>query len=258
MKTTQSVSALRWGVVAAFVVTILVNYLSQALLFSGKSIGEVSDKYSTLITPAGYAFSIWGLIYITLGIYVYHQAFRADPEQSVYDSIALPLVLNLLANSLWVIAFQFEFIALSAVLMLVILATLIQISIVWVNDRTLPRSRKARLRIPFSLYLGWISVATIVNLSVVVKYTGWETLGLGEPTWVAIMTGVGAGLALFVMIATRDIIFSLVIIWAYVAIAVAQNDNSIIFIAALGWAAVLLVAGIFYGFRQSQAQKTLA
>ena len=112
------IPTIRWIVLGLFLLTILMNYLSQGVLFEGKTIGEVSDKYSTLITPAGYAFAIWGLIYLMLGAYVFYQAFRAKPEQNVYDRAAFPLVLNLVANSVWLVAFQLEYIALSGVLML--------------------------------------------------------------------------------------------------------------------------------------------
>lgn len=257
MNTIKSISAARWGVLALFVITILMNYLSQSILFDGQTIGTVSDKYSTLITPAGYAFSIWGLIYLTLGAYVYYQTFQANPAHKIFDRIAPPLILNLIANSLWLVAFQSEFIALSVVFMLVILATLIIITIQWGKDQSLPARLKAKLRIPFSLYLGWISVATIVNLSVLAKYTDWNVLGLSEPTWVVIMTTVGATLAIFVLLATRDVVYPLVLVWAYIAIAVAQPDNQLILIAALAWAGILLISDLIYFIRQWRSEKIM-
>ncbi|MEQ9441594.1 MAG: tryptophan-rich sensory protein [Cyclobacteriaceae bacterium] len=257
MNTIKSISAARWGVLALFAITILMNYLSQSILFDGQTIGTVSDKYSTLITPAGYAFSIWGLIYLTLGAYVYYQAFQANPAHNIFDRIAPPLILNLIANSLWLVAFQSEYITLSVVFMLVILATLIVITIQWVKDRSLPIRLKTKLRIPFSLYLGWISVATIVNLSVLAKYTNWNVLGLSEPTWVVIMTTAGATLAIFVLLATRDVVYPLVLVWAYIAIAVAQPDNQLILTAALGWAGILLISDLIYFIRQWRREKVL-
>nr|WKN38929.1 tryptophan-rich sensory protein [Tunicatimonas sp. TK19036] len=258
MNTAKSVSTARWGVLAFFVITILMNYLSQSVLFDGQTIGGVSDKYSTLITPAGYAFSIWGLIYLTLGAYVYYQTFQASPEYNIFDRIAPPLILNLIANSLWLVAFQSEYIALSALLMLVILATLIIITIQWVKDRALPTHLKVKVRIPFSLYLGWISVATIVNLSVLAKYTEWNVLGLSEPTWVVIMTTVGVALAVLILLATHDVVYPLVFVWAYIAIAVAQPESEHIRLAALGWAVVLLIIDAAYFIRQRQRKKVLA
>ncbi|MGB3587842.1 MAG: tryptophan-rich sensory protein [Tunicatimonas sp.] len=247
------IPAIRWVALGLFVVTLLMNYLSQGVLFEGKTIGEVSDKYSTLITPAGYAFAIWGLIYLTLRAYVFYQAFRGRPEDKVYDRAAFPLVLNLIANSIWLVAFQLEYIALSGIFMLVILVTLIQLVIIWTKDRSLPTKQRRLMRVPFSIYLGWISVATIVNFSVVAKYTGWDVLGLSEPIWVVIMTSVGAALAVFVLLATRNFMYPLVFVWAYVAIAVAQPDNQLIFIAALGWASIIFIADLIYFISQRKA-----
>jgi hypothetical protein len=252
MNKLSSIPTIRWIVLGLFVVTLLMNYLSQSIFFE-QSIGDVSDKYSTMITPAGYAFAIWGLIYLSLGVYVFYQTFRASPEQKVYDRVAFPLILNLIANNLWLIAFQLEYIALSAVFMLVILATLIQIAIIWTNDQSLSDKRRTQMRFPFSVYLGWISVATIVNFSVVAKYTDWNVLGISEPVWVAIMLTVGTALALLIMFATRNMVYPLVFVWAYVAIAVAQSGNSLIYTAALGWAAVIFISDLVYFIRQRRA-----
>ncbi|MEM6842542.1 MAG: tryptophan-rich sensory protein [Bacteroidota bacterium] len=248
----SSAPPIRWIVVVLFIATLAMNYLSQGVLFEGKTIGEVSDKYSTLITPAGYAFAIWGLIYLTLGVYVYYQAFGAHRIQHAYNRAAFPLILNLIANSAWLVAFQLEYIALSAVLMLIILVTLIQLVTLWTNDRTVPAWEKRQMRIPFTLYLGWISVATIVNFSLLIKYTGGNALGLSESVWVVIMTSVGAALALLVMFSARSKLYPLVFIWAYVAIAIAQQDNQLIFTTTLGWAIVLFISDMIYFFRQKK------
>ena len=163
MNAISRVKGIRWAVVAVFLITVFVNYASSTFLFGDQDTGDVSDQYSTLFTPADYAFAIWGLIYLALGAYVFYQAFQARPDQRLYDQIAPLLMVNLVANSLWLAAFQYEFIALSVLLMLVILATLIQLQIILTKDTTLPRQERNWIRVPFSLYLGWISVATITN-----------------------------------------------------------------------------------------------
>ena len=241
MKSLSQVGGQRWGVVALFLITVFINYASQAFLFSDRDTGNVSDQYSTLFTPADYAFAIWGLIYLTLGAYVIYQAFWAREEQHIYDQLAPLLMVNLIANSLWLPAFQYEQIALSVVFMLIILGTLIQLQIMLTKDTTLPPRERARVRVPFSLYLGWISVATITNLAVFVKYSGWQIPDASESTWVVIMASVGALLAVIVARATRDWVYPLVFAWAYVAIAVKQADNELI--APVAWGlAVGLVA----------------
>ncbi|MGB3852765.1 MAG: TspO/MBR family protein [Tunicatimonas sp.] len=252
MNALNRVNGLRWGVVALYLVTVFVNYASATFLFGDQDTGDVSDKYSTLFTPAGYAFSIWGLIYLALGIYVAYQAFWARPDQNLYDRLAPWLMVNLVANSLWLPTFQYELIALSVVFMLIILGTLIQLQIILTKDTTLPARARAGVRIPFSLYLGWISVATITNLAVFVKYSGWEIPDASESTWVVIMAVVGALLAFLIARATRDWIYPLVFTWAYVAIAVKQSGSDLIYPVALGLAAALAVLGVVTLVRNRQ------
>ncbi|WKN46270.1 tryptophan-rich sensory protein [Tunicatimonas pelagia] len=253
-----SVPIIRWVAFGLFVFTLLMNYLSQGILFEGKTIGTVSDKYSTLITPAGYAFAIWGLIYLMVGAYIYYQTFQAEPEEPFYDRIAFPLILNFIANSGWLVIFQLEQIALSSILMVTILVTLIQVVILWTNDHSLPEKQRLLMRIPFSIYLGWISVATIVNFSLMAKYTGWDVPGVSESNWVVIMTSVGAALAIMVLFATRNLVYPLVFVWAYVAIAVAQPDNQLIFTAALGWAAIILISDLVCFILWRKSKQALA
>ncbi|MGB3779686.1 MAG: TspO/MBR family protein [Tunicatimonas sp.] len=258
MNALNRINGRRWGVVALYLATIFVNYASTAFLFGDSDTGDVSDKYSTLFTPAGYAFSIWGLIYLALGIYVFYQAFWARQDQNLYDRLAPWLMVNLLFNSLWLPTFQYELIALSVVFMLVILGTLVQLQIILTQDTTLAPRERAWVRVPFSLYLGWISVATITNLAVFVKYSGWEIPNASESTWVVIMAVVGALLAFLVARATRDWIYPLVFVWAYVAIAVKQSDNDLIYPAALGLAAALAVLSAVTLVRNQKKERVAA
>ena len=252
MKSIRQVSARRWGVMVVLLLTIFVNYASNAFLFGDTNIGTVSDRYRTQFTPAGYAFAIWGLIYLSLSAYALYQAFWADATAAIYDRLAPLLMFNLVANSLWIPTFVNEQIALSVVFMLIILATLIQLQIILAKDRSLPSRERAWVRIPFSLYLGWISVATITNLAVFVKYSGWQIPDASEATWVVIMTSVGAVLAVIIARATRDWIYPLVFAWAYVAIAVKQSNHDLIFPVALGLAVGLLVLSGIVPLRQRQ------
>ena len=258
MKSFNQISGRRWGVVALFLITVFVNYASTVFLFGDTDTGDVSDEYSTLFTPADYAFSIWGLIYLALGAYVVYQAFWAREDQKIYNQLAPLLMVNLLANSLWLPTFQYEQIALSIIFMLVILGTLIQLQIMLTKDTSLPPRERAWVRVPFSLYLGWISVATITNIAVFVKYSGWEIPDASESTWVVIMASVGALLAVIVARATRDWIYPLVFAWAFVAIAVKQVGNELIFPVTLGLAAGLVVLSVVVLVRQRRKEKVMA
>ncbi len=161
-------------------------------------------------------------------------------------------------NSLWLSTFQYELIALSVLFMLVILGTLVQLQIILTQDTTLPARERAWVRVPFSLYLGWISVATITNLAVFVKYSGWEIPDASESTWVVVMAVVGALLAFLVARATRDWIYPLVFVWAYVAIAVKQSGNDLIYPVALGLAAALAVLSTVTLVRNQKKERVAA
>ncbi len=258
MKALNQVSSRRWGVVALFLITVFINYASTTFLFGDSDTGDVSDQYSTLFTPAGYAFSIWGLIYLTLGIYVGYQAFWAREDQALYDRVAPLLIVNLLANSLWLPTFQYEQISFSVVFMLIILGTLIQLQIILTKDTSLSPRERGWVRVPVSLYLGWISVATITNLAVFVKYSGWQIPEASESVWVVIMASVGALLAVIVARATRDWIYPLVFAWAYAAIAVKQADNDLIFPIAVGLAAGLVVLSGVVLVQRSKREQVMA
>ena len=257
MTSIRKISPARWGVVIFYLLTILMNYISQAIPFNGQTNGEVSDKYATLITPAGYAFSIWGVIFLALGAYAYFQAFVADSSTKIYDSIAPWLIVAFIATSAWLPVFQYEMISFSVIFMLIILGSLIQISIMLTKDRTMSRRENALVRIPFGLYLGWISVATIVNISVLAKYTQWNLLGISEANWLLIMITVGFVLAVLVSVATGNLVYSLVFVWAFVAIAVKHFDENALMQFSLGAAVILLIVGLGLLIRQFKQRKVM-
>jgi len=257
MKNLKEVRAPRWAVLFFYVATIVMNYIAQVIPFNGQTNGEVSDKYSTLITPAGYAFSIWGLIFLALGAYAFFQAFSARADKKIYDQIAPWLIVAFISTSLWLPVFQYEMIAFSVLMMLVILASLVQIAIMITNDRSLSMREKGWIRIPFGLYLGWISVATLVNISVLAKYGGWYLLGISEVNWLLIMITVSFVLAVIVTRATGNLVISLVFVWAFVAIAVRHYNENTILQFALGAAIVLLIFGLGLLLRQFQKKKVM-
>ncbi|MFP4293094.1 MAG: TspO/MBR family protein [Cyclobacteriaceae bacterium] len=257
MNSNKNISGRRWGVIVLYVLTILMNIISQIIPFNGQTNGEVSDMYPTLITPADYAFSIWGLIFLALGVYAYYQAFRASPQEKLYDEIAPWLMVALGATSAWLPAFQYEMIALSVLIMLIILGSLVQVSIMLTENRSLEKRTKAWLRVPFGLYLGWISVATIVNISVWVKYSDWYLLGWSEIIWLQVMATVGFVLAVIISSSTRNLVFALVFVWAYVAIAVKNYYNNTILQYVLGAAIVLLIVVLGMLLKQFRRKKVM-
>lgn len=209
---------------AGYVLVIVVNYLANALPLNGQTSAEVSDSIPVLFTPAGYAFSIWGLIYLLLGIWTARQFFVNEEERMNYAKIGIWFFMSCIFNSLWLFAFHYELFPVS---LLVMLALLISLIIVYTRIQRLP-DRKWLMRTPFSIYLGWISVATIVNFFIFFYTAGIESfLGLNELAWAVIMLIVGAVLAVWFTFKNDDVYYPLVFIWAYIAIYVMQDPAAI-------------------------------
>ncbi|MCM3719329.1 TspO/MBR family protein [Fictibacillus phosphorivorans] len=201
---------------AALGIVILVNYLANALPINGNTTGALSEKYNVLITPSGYAFSIWGLIYTLLAIWVIYQAMPKQINHPAFKSIGYWFVINCFFNTLWVFVWHNEQLILSLVVMIGLLLSLMMIysRIKGVEDR--PKF----ILIPFSFYLGWVSVATIVNTSIVLKYSGWDGFGVSSETWTITMLIVGMVLAFAFIFKNNDLIYPLVFVWAFIGIGI--------------------------------------
>lgn len=227
--------------VIGFIIVIAVNYLANALPLNGKTAGEISDSIPILFQPAGYAFSIWSLIYLLLGVWVLRQFFVGEEERVIYEKIGFWFFISCLLNSLWIFVFHYE---LFNVTLLVMLGLLVSLIIIYTKIQSAP-AKKWLMRTPFSIYLGWISVATIVNVFIVFYTNGIDSfLGLDELAWTLIMLVIGGVLALWFMLKNHDIYYPLVFIWAYIAIYVNKEDivsirTTVLVIVAILAAAVL-------------------
>lgn len=197
-----------WLNVIAFLVVILVNYLSNALPFNGQTTSEISNKLTVLFTPAGYVFFIWGLIYLHLGVWIIRQFPKGRRNLPIYQNTSVLFVLSCILNSAWVVLWHYEFFVTTVVVIVSLLLTLIALyKKVQVSDPGLFD------RLPFSIYLGWISVATIANISYVLVYLEWDGFGLSNVTWTIIMLVVATLLAVWFNIAKSDRVYPLVFVW---------------------------------------------
>lgn len=224
----------RWLAAAAILGNIGLNYYSNVFPFNGQNMGTVSAKYPTLLTPAGYAFSIWGLIFLSLTVYAVWQLLPAQRTNPLPDAVAQPLTLASIATALWVVLFAYERLLLSLLTMLVILGALV---ITYGRARRLvltgaaPRWTSA----PFALYLGWISVATVINSIIGLQRLGWEPALNLSVLLALLLLAVVVGLGLLVSREFNETVFPLVVAWALVAIWVAQRGAY----PELGWAALI-------------------
>lgn len=227
--------------IAAVLGAIIVNALSNFFPLGGASIGEIANTVfaDVKITPANYAFAIWGLIYIGL---IGFSLYQARPQQRFDPStrqVAYGIIGACLFQILWVFAFQLRYFGLSVLLMAGILGCLIGAYRAVCRLGPPSRSRRWLLQIPVSLYLGWITVATVVNVASALLVSGWNQWGLTATTWTVLMIIVSALIAAAITAQYKDATFPAVTIWALVAIALRSTNPSSISLVSSGLAAVL-------------------
>ena len=226
--------AWRWLTALAILSNIYLNYYSNTHPFAGQTMGVVSAKYPTLLTPAGYAFSIWGLIFLALVVYAVWQLLPRQREISLPDAIAKPLTLASIATGVWVVLFAYELILPSVGMMLLILGSLI-VAYGRTRRRIFAEAAPALAGVPFSLYLGWISVASVINITIGLRQLGWQT---AEGASVVLALGLifmVVALGLIMSRVFRDMVFPLVVAWALVAIWMVRLSA----VPELGWAALI-------------------
>lgn len=244
--------ALAIATLVAILATLLINSLSNFFPPDGLNVGEIANTIlnDVAILPANYAFAIWGVIYLGLiayGVYQLRPAQRQDAQLRRVNSL---LIVACLAQIAWIYLFTLRLFWVSVVAMVVILLALIG---AYLNLRIgrvrVARDRKWLAHIPFSIYLAWISVATIVNVAAALYASGWQGWGLSSAAWTVVMLVVGAAIAAGVIGQRADLAFGLVFIWAYIAIAIRQSDVQPIWLTAAIAAGLL---AILLGLRQAR------
>ena len=226
--------AWRWLTALAILSNIYLNYYSNTHPFAGQTMGVVSAKYPTLLTPAGYAFSIWGLIFLALVVYAVWQLLPRQREISLPDAIAKPLTLASIATGVWVMLFAYELILLSVGMMLLILGSLI-VAYGRTRRRIFAEAAPALAGVPFSLYLGWISVASVINITIGLRQLGWQTAEGVSVVLTLVLIFMVVALGLIMSRVFRDMVFPLVVAWALVAIWMVRLGE----VPELGWAALI-------------------
>ena len=227
--------------VIAVLTTIVVNALANILPFNGQETGAISDRFAIYFVPAGYVFSIWGLIYLGLIAYAIFQALPAQRENPRLRSIGGLFLLSSVANIAWIFLWHYEVFAATLPVMLVLLGSLIAIYLRLGTGLTaVSRAETWMVRVPFSVYLGWITVATVANATQLLYFLGWNGGALGPEVWTMIMLAVAVLLAWLVAITRRDVAYLLVLVWAFIGIATKHTGTPVVSNAA--WIATVLVA----------------
>lgn len=215
-----------------FLAVVIVNALAVLLPLNGKTTQELSDKYPNLFVPAGITFSVWGIIYVLLLIFIIYQfviAFRRNTnERGIFEKIKILFFISCIFNVAWIIAWHYEIMWLSLIIMvLLFLSLLIIYARIGTGKPEVRNSKKILVNIPFSVYIGWITIATIANVTAFLVKVGWNRFGISEQIWTIIVIAVGTIITLGVVFSRNDIFYCLVVIWALVGILLKRfADNS--------------------------------
>ncbi|MDN3205050.1 hypothetical protein [Algoriphagus sediminis] len=244
-----------YAIINALVLAIVIwwNYYSNTGNIGGKTVGELSAEYDNYFTPAGYAFAIWGIIYLALSaqaIFFLRRAFSSNKESDFLSEIGPYLIITNIFNAGWLYFWLMENTGISVVLMLMILGSLVILVLNLNMERwDAPEKIIAGVWWPIAIYLGWISVATIANISAYLAKINW-TGPFNEITWAIIMIAVATGLYIFLIWARSLRESALVGVWALFAIAIRHWDSvASLKITGLIGAGILLLATAYHGFQ---------
>ena len=223
-------SILRYANILFYALTVVVNSLAGGTtILGGQLTSAVSDANPTLITPAGYVFSIWGVIYVLLAVFVVYQALPSQKGREYQNKIGWLFALSSLTNILWLFLWQYNYLSVSVVLMFALLATLILIYLrLGIGKAKVTLRERLAVHLPFSVYLGWITVASIANVAVTLVSLKWDGFGISPETWAILVVAVALIITMLMLTTRKDVAYSLVIIWALVGIGVKQSGNQTI------------------------------
>jgi hypothetical protein len=224
----------------AFVVMIVMNFLANALPLNERTTGEISARYDNLFTPAGFTFSIWSVIYLLVLIFIILQ-FRSEYKNIVSD-IGWAFVLSSVFNALWIVAWHYDRLPVSLVLMLLLLGSLLYINMQFT------RETPAIFRAAFGIYLGWICIATIANITVLLVAFNWGGWAIADKVWAIIAIGAGVIITSWALVRLDNPFLALAVIWAFIGIIAKRHADypSIAIAAAVGIAIMAIVMIMAY------------
>jgi len=234
------------------IIALAVNILAITLPLNGQDTAEISDRFKVYFVPAGYVFSIWGIIYIGWIAFLIYQ-FRASQKESTrLRSLGYLFALSNLANAAWLFCWHYNYFGLSVLVMLTLLGLLIASYLrLDVNHASVSRAERWSVDVPFSIYLGWITVATVANVTDLLYLLKWNGFGIAPTTWAVIMIAVASIVGLLMMLTRRDAAYLLVLVWSFAGIALKQTPAPDVVIAAWIGAGFMLVLAIYSLTRRS-------
>jgi len=223
---------LQVGNIIAVFLTIIVNALANILPINNKLTGDISDSIPNLFVPAGITFSIWGVIYILLIVFAFYQArdlfSKNKIEMPFINKISFYLIIASIANIAWIFLWHYEQIALSLIPMIILFISLLLIYFrLNIGKVTAHIKEELFVYVPFSVYIGWITVATIANVTAVLVTIGWDGFGICEYFWTILVLIVASFITILILVLRFDVAYSLVIIWAFLGIVIKRINPDV-------------------------------
>ncbi|MBE0637872.1 MAG: hypothetical protein IH598_05080 [Bacteroidales bacterium] len=247
--------------IVGLVAMIAVNYLANTLPIGGRTTGEVSAGFRSLFTPAGFTFSIWGIIYLLLIAFSIYQSKGIFSDSNLKQNRFLYRIdswffISCIANMAWLFAWHHQVIWLSVVFMAILLGSLIMIYLnLGAGKRIISRAEHFLVHVPFSVYLGWITVATIANVSIFLVRINWDKFGFSDELWTVVMISIATAVGIYILLLRKDFFYSIVIVWAFLGIISkrltdeAESMEPIILTAGAGILMILAI-NIFYAVKR--------
>ena len=220
MESQKVCKSLKWFVLLAFLAMLTVNALSSILPINGVTPKEVSDRYPNLFVPAPLTFAIWGVIYLFVFGYTLYLlgVFHTRGETcnaKLFNRTGIVFIISSILNLSWVLAWHYGLLAISFILLALFLLAMIYMREIIQRHEPLTTKEKWFIRLPFSVYFGWITIATIAGAVALLVGNGFSGFGLSEAVWTIIILIVGAVIGILTTLKFRDIPYALVFIWAY-------------------------------------------
>jgi hypothetical protein len=235
------------GNIIAVILTIIVNGLANLLPIGGKNTGELSDNIPNLFVPSGITFTIWGVIYVLIilfAIYLAKDLFKKEKTSKWFlEKISFFFILASLANIIWIFLWHYEQIVLSLLAMILLFASLLIIYLrLNIGIEKISMKEKLFVHVPISVYIGWITVATIANVTAVLVTIGWDGFGISEQIWTILVIIVAAIITLLILVTRRDYAYSAVIIWALLGIYIKRSADDPVYGIQAGIANIAVIA----------------
>ncbi|HRJ75111.1 MAG TPA: hypothetical protein PLX90_03890 [Anaerolineales bacterium] len=241
--------------ILAIVLALAVNVLATTLPLNNQSTAEISDRFLVYFVPAGYVFSIWGIIYLGWIAFAIYQAQPAQKENPRLRNLGYLFALSCLFNAAWLFCWHYNLFGLSVLVMLTLLSLLIASYLkLNVGKTSVSNLEKWSVDIPFSIYLGWITVATVANVTDYLYLLNWNGFGLAPQVWAVIMLIIASALGFVMTFTRRDSGYVFVLAWSFAGIAVKQANDSLV--ANTAWVVAVIMLGLaIYSIVQRRQMK---